>query len=1221
MKKHNTLLFCCCTLFAFVHAQTARAPHSLFEPVDMQTVQLRGNFTRDYIPSKYETYQLDFAALCSALERAPREFTAAARERNCVLNFPIAGGGMEAYSMVETGMMDPDMAKRHPDIRTYAGESLEHPGRTIHLTASTVRGLRAMVLRPDMGVEYVEPYRWGQTAYYMAFDRADVPEGLSPKLARLNESALMGGYESKPYTPPAEDRGTLLEPVRLKIYRYAVSTTGLFAQDHGGTLESTLAAVVEYTNMISAIYERDLAVRLQLAPNNEKLIWIDPDTDPFTGTMVGEWMGQNALVVGTVIGQNNFDLGHVYARYLGGDAIGVAGGRACDNSKARGCSAGTGKNDYGPFFVSVVGQETGHQMAGGHTWNRCDSTGGRNEEVAFEPGSGSTIMSYAGACGTDNVQGTTDLYFHVGSIEEIRNFAFATPATCGFWVETPNTVPTVTLPYRDGFYIPISTPFELKGSATDADGDALTYCWEEVDAGPEVPLGSPQGSAAIFRTFPAVANSNRYFPRLSTILNNTSSIAEQLPTYTRDLTFRLTARDNKPNGGGFSWGEVAFQAFEGAGPFRVKNPNAFNQLWQVGEYEPVTWDVANTDKTPINCTKVNIRLSIDGGQTYPIMLAEGTENDGSQYVLVPNHLTSSARIRVEGADNVFFDISNRNFRILAPTQPTFSMAVSNENSRICLPATYQTTISAAGTLGFSTAATLRIKDESALPPGSKYTFSGTTLAPGNSVTLSIELPNAVGSRVDSFEIVAEVPGFGTIERKIFLTTVRNDFSSLALQSPADGATGLALTQTLRWKKADDADTYDVQIATTPAFNPTDIVATKSATNLDSFKLTILLQKSKGYYWRVRPNNSCGTGEWTETGFFATLTESCTMLTANDLPKTIASSGTPTVESKITVNSGGSIGTVTVKLMKFNHQFFKELDASLISPQGTEVVLFKNKCGAQSGTFNFSFNDAAPGTLDCQSLVNVAKTMRPESPLAAFKGQNATGAWTLRMHDNTSSSGGSIQEFVLEFCSSVSLSGPSIDKNEVLTIDKNATKTIGADLLHARDDNNTAAQLIFTLATTPKYGQLEKNTGGILKVGDTFTQADIDAGLIRYVDGGTGQPEDYFRFTVSDGEGGFVGTPKFVIRTIVGANEATDLSAAFTLFPNPASEQVWVAFGKPLSVETRLELLDLSGRLIQSAVMGTGTERHAFSLDLLPKGLYFVRVENMLGRGVKKVTVQ
>lgn len=1219
MKKNSVLLICCVWI-AFVQAQTASAPLSLFKTVDMRTVQLRENLSRDYVPEKYETYQLDFSTLQSTLSRAPREFTAAARQRNCVLNFPVAGGGMEAYSLWETAMMDADLAKRYPGIRTYAGESLEHPGQTIHLTVSNVRGMRAMVLRPDMGVEHIEPYRWGQTAYYMAFNRADVPTELAPKLARLNESELMSAYESTPYTPPAEDRGTLLEPVRLKIYRYAASTTGLFAQDHGGTVESALAAVTEYTGMISAIYERDLAIRLQLAPNNDKIIWIDPNTDPFTGETVGEWMAQNALVVGTVIGQNNFDLGHVYARYISGAAIGVAGGRACENSKARGCSAGNGKNDYGPFFVSVVGQETGHQMSGGHSWNRCDSTGGRSPEEAFEPGSGSTIMSYAGACGSDNVQGTTDLYFHVGSVEVIRKYALATPPTCGFWQELPNTIPTVTLPYTDGFYIPISTFFELKGSATDADGDALTYCWEEVDAGPEVPLGQPQGNAAIFRTFPAVANSNRYFPRISQIINNTSNITEQLPTYSRDLTFRLTARDNKAGGGGLSWAEVAFKVYEGAGPFRVTNPNSFNQLWQVGEYEQVTWTVANTDKSPVNCTKVNIRLSTDGGQTYPIMLAEGTENDGSQYVLVPNHLTSSARIRVEGANNIFFDISNRNFRILAPTQPTFSMAISNENSLVCLPATFQTTLSAAGTLGFNTPAKLRIKDPGVLPPASKYSFSSTTLAPGGSVTLSIDLPNAVGTIADSFVIVAEIPGFDTLERKIFLNTSRNDFSGLGLQSPADGATGLALNQTLRWKRALDATSYDVQLATSPAFNPADIIATRSATPLDSFKLSILLQKSKGYYWRVRPVNSCGAGEWTDAGFFATLSESCTSVSANDLPKTIPSSGTPTVESKITINGGGPIGNILVKQLKFNHQFFKEVDASLISPQGTEIILFKNKCGAQNGTFNFSFTDIAPSTLDCQSLVNVAKTARPETPLANLKGQNSAGIWTLRMRDNTGGSGGNIQEFSLEFCTTVSLNGPSVDRNEVLTLDQNTVKVIGADLLHATDANNTPAQLTFTVSTAARYGHLEKS-GVTLNTGDTFTQADIDAGLIRYVDHGSGRTEDYFRFTVSDGEGGFVGTPKFIIRVVVGIDEAKDLSRVFSVFPNPASEQVWIAFGKPLTEETQVSMMDVSGRLVKSVVMGVGSDRQAFALNGLPKGLYFVRIDNKLGTGVKKVTVQ
>lgn len=1224
MQKHKLLLYVFFAVASWLSAQTGKplSAHSFFKPIDMATVQLRGNYTRSYTPKKYETYQLDLAAMNAVLQSAPREFTPEAEQHRCLLAFPTAGGQMEEYSIWKIAMMDADLAARYPGIQTFAGQSLRDPGKAIRLTVSDTRGLNAMILRPDMGAEYVEPYRWGQTTYYMAFDHADYPHELAPKLARLNESTLPPAYEQTPYTPAATDRGTALEPVKLKIYRYAASTTGLFAQDHGGTKESALAAVTEYTSKISAIYERDLAIRLQLAPNNDKIIWTDPDTDPFTGTQVFEWMAQNAAVVGTIIGQNSFDLGHCYARYISGAAIGVAGGRACETSKARGCSAGNGTGDYGPFFVSVVGQETGHQMAGGHTWNRCDSTGGRSPGEAFEPGSGTTIMSYAGACGSDNVSGTTDLYFHSGSIEVIRDYALKTLPTCGSWLDLPNTAPTVTIPYKDGFFIPIRTAFQLNGSATDPDGDHLTYCWEEMDLGPEVPLSKPESSSPLFRTFTAVDSTYRYFPRLATVIANThlNQITEQLPTYTRDLTFRLTVRDNKA---GFAWEEVAFKAYEGAGPFKVLVPNTFGQQWQVGEYELVSWDVSNTDKAPINCSKVNIRLSVDGGNTYPYTLAANTENDGSQYVLVPNRLSSSCRIRVEGADNVFFDISDRSFRIAVPTQPTFSMAVSNENSVVCLPTTFQTTFSAAGTLGFSQAATLRLKDASVLPAGTSYRFDQTTLAPGGSASFFVEMPNSLGNQDFAFVILAEIPGYDTLERTITISTRRNDFSDLSLNYPAQGASGLGLTQTLRWTKSQDAQTYDVQLATSPAFAPADIIATRAAITLDSFKLPLLLQKATGYYWRVRPNNGCGAGAWTDVGFFSTLSQNCTTVSANDLPKTILQNGSG--ESKVNVPAGGTIESVAVSQLRFSHQFFKETDAVLISPQGTEVTLFKNKCGSQSGTFNLSFFDDALSALDCPTLLSgtTTKRYRPEGALSAFKGQNSTGAWTLRIRDNTAGSGGIVQEIKdlkLDFCGSVSLSAPFLVKNEGLVIDANAGKTIDNGLLKVEDQNNTASQLTFTLSNEPQNGRLERN-GVVLHAGDKFTQADIDAGLLRYVDAGTGRAEDYFRFSVSDGEGGFFGTPKFVIRAVVGADEAQDLSAAFALYPNPAHDLVWIEFGTPVDNETRVSLLDATGRTISTAQMGAGSEKAAFPVATLPKGFYLVRVENATGVGVKRLTVQ
>ena len=1225
MKKHNILLLCCCALYMLADAQTTTPTLPLFQPVASEAVRPELLVGRDHTPEKWAAYQLDYRALATALQSAPTEYAATAKQQNCTLLFPNPDGALEAFNVWQTDIMAPELAQKFPMIRTYAGKSVETPGKTVRLTLSP-RGVRLMMLRPDLSCAYLEPVQWGQPEQYLMYEGRDAagPAASQPKACATPEDNDHSAHAlPELLSTQVADRSAGAE---LRTIRFAISTNGEFSQDHGGTKESVLAAVVEYANMMSAIYERDMGARLQLVANTDKLIFLDPATDQFVGTEVGEHANANQLLVNSLIGINNFDVGHVFTRYIQGSAIGVSLGLgiACTTSKAAACSAGNGQNNYGQSFIGTACHEVSHQLSGPHSWNRCgDNSGGqRSGNSAVEPGSGTTIMSYAGACGGDDVKQGKDLYFHGATINIVRRF-ITNGNGCGLKTEAPNNIPTVTLPYleQSDFVIPKGTAFELVGTATDPDGDALTYCWEQIDTGPEAPLGQASGSSPLFRSFPAVNTPVRSFPLVSTIFKNLADPRELMPDTTREMTFMLTVRDNKAEGGAVSQAVVGFHATENAGPFEITTPNTTGQIWRTGQYEQVAWKVANTDKAPVNCSKVNIRMSLDNGATFPIMLAEGTENDGSHYVLVPNQLSNAVRIRVEAVDNVFLDYSNRPFRILNPTQPTFTMSVSTESAELCLPTTFSVTIAAAGTLGFSTPATLRIKDENALPPASKYTFSNTTLAPGNSVTFNLELPNAVGSRSDSFVIVADVPGFGVLERAISLRTLRNDFSDLLLQSPTDGAGGSALSQTLRWQKSADATAYDVQLSTSPAFNAADIIASKSGITLDSFKVLVQLQKSKAYYWRVRPINACGTGPWMEPSFFATFTDNCTIVSANDLPKTIPSSGTPTVESKITLNSGVTVENVAIPMLKFNHQFFKELDATLISPQGTEVTLFKNKCGGQNATFSFAFSDGAPSVLDCQSLLGGVKTVRPETPLAAFKGQNAMGAWTLRMRDNTSSSGGSIQDFRLEFCSSVSLSAPILVKNEGLSMEIGEQKTIEAAVLLAEDQNTGPNQLVFTLVTVPQYGTLEKN-GVALKPGDTFTQADINAGVVRFVNSGSGQQEDYFRFTISDGEGGFMGTPKFVIRTnTVSAGEPLDAPNAFNLYPNPATEQVWITFAKPLQAETGIELMDVSGRLIRRILAAAGAVQQVMPLDALPSGLYFVKVENSRGGQTKKLMVR
>ena len=1211
-----------CSLFAVgLFAQSA--PNFFQRVQESEIAAARGGASlRSHKPLAYQTWKLDYAAVQNALKAAPWEFTPASRQHTCTLAIPVAGGVTEDFAVWQTAMMEPELAARHPYIHTYAGESLQNPGKMVRIS-TTARGFQAMVMRRDMGIEYVAPYTFDQQEYYIVFDRTDdlphpaAPYGTADVI--LDPNAPPATPEEI-FVPQVAERGTLLEPLSLKIYRFAATTTGEFSQDHGGTLPSVLSAVVAYTNDVSAVFERDMALRLQLVANEEKIIYLDPNTDLFPPNAGNaECAGINTGIANTNIGVSKYDVGHVYKQGGGGVSLGL--GNVCGQGKGGGCSAGFGGSDYGSSFRGVIGQEVGHQLSGGHTWNYCGANNPQRAGIsAFEPGSGSTIMSYAGGCGADNVVPTFDLYYHAGSIGEIRNYVlFANGNTCGSSLNTNNTAPIVTHPYQNGFYIPISTPFELKGSATDAEGDPLSYCWEEVDAGPEAPMGQPDGNCAIFRTYPPDTASNRFFPKYQYILSNSNNITEQLPTYTRELSFRLSARDNRPNGGGVGLADVNFRAWGQAGPFKVTYPNVSTVTWRAGEYQNVKWDVANSDKTPVNCKKVNILLSTDGGKTFPILLASEVNNDGSQYVLVPNIVAFQARLKIEAADNIFFDLSNFNFRIQAAVQPALSLGLSADAASLCQPAVFNTQVLTAGVLNFSTPVALAIKGS--LPAGATASFDKTTLNPGETANLTVDLSQVAQEGTYTFNVQAVAIGTtDTLLRPVTLTYYTNDFSAFALQSPADGLTGQGLVQTLRWSQGADALLYDVQVSTTPSFATGTLIASKSDLAVDSFKIPVLLEKNKAYYWRVRPKNECGTHDWTEAFFFSTYVESCASFTANDLPKNISASGTPTVESRITVNQGGTIQSMNVKQIKGFHSFFKDLEAHLISPSGTDVALFVNKCGNFNGSFNMKLDDAAVFPFPCPPT-NTGTAYRPENALTPFKGQSSTGTWTLRVKDTESSSGGSLDGFQLEFCAAVTLNPPFLVNNNTLTLPAGESKAITEDLLRVDDANNTHSQLQFTLVSVPKRGTIYLG-GTPLQVGAQFSQAQVDAGLLSFTDNGSTPASDGFRFVATDNEGGFVATPKFNINLLtVGTDEPGRRSLAFGLFPNPAEETVWIRFDHPMDSDARVHLFNTSGQLLQSATLPAGSSSLQWTLTSLPSGIYAVQVESEAGIGVKKLVIK
>ncbi len=1204
---------------AFLFFAAALPAQRFFQPVSETEILLPEAAERKMIPNQYRVFRADVNGLSAVLGQIPIEFTPEARAKSAVLEFPMADGTMERFAVWKVMAVEPVVYDQQPELRTFGGVSLDDPGKTIRGSV-TVSGFRLMIMKADMEIEYIDPYAAGQTTYYIAYDRRDYPESMRPQIpgAWAPSSDSVQEEPEYPFVPQAEERNLLPTPVALRVFRFGVASTGEFSQDNGGTLDAAWAAVIERVNRISAIFERDIALRLQLVASSKAATFLNPANDPFTGTTVFDWMEQAPTVLAQFVGANNYDVGHVFARYMGGPAIGVAGGIACVGSKGRGCSAGGG--DYGDSFTNVVGQEVGHQFSGGHTWNRCGGGGGRDGGEAYEPGSGTTIMSYAGACGSDNVQSYSDLYFHSGSIEKIRFFYTLGTGTCAGSISTDNHHPDVTLPYQDNFFIPISTPFELNGSATDIDGDTLSYIWEQVDIGPECPLNEPVSSAPLFRTRPAGPNTNRYFPRLSTIVNNGFDLTEQLPTISRDMTFRLAARDNNTGAGGVGWADVAFRATADAGPFVVLSPNTSTDSWNVGAYVNVNWDVANTNQAPVNCKKVNIRLSTDGGQTYPIMLAEGVENDGNQLIQVPNNLSNTARIRVDAADNVFFDISNANFKIVQPAAPQLSLGLSNDGGSICLPDVFQSTILSAGLLGFNESVTLALDGD--LPPGATAELNPTVIQPGQTAQLIVSLNDVQVSGDFSFSI-RTTAGSNTLNLPITLHLTRNDFSQLSMLTPGDGATGFLQNSqlVLRWNKVTDATAYDMQFGKHPNFSPGSLMATKTGATLDSFLIPIALETNQIYYWRIRPVNVCGLHPWLDTYTIATETENCTVWTANDLPKFISATGTPTIESKISVNGGGPIGDINIKTLDGYHEFFKDLDVRLISPQGAEQVLFAAKCGNFNGSFNFSLDDEALYGFPCPPANN-GNTYKPVNPLSVFDGQNPVGIWTLRVKDTEYSSGGAMEAFRIEFCSPLVANPPFLVNNNVMTLDPGTNKMLNTDLLLANDIDNTASEILFTLTNTPKHGRLEKN-GNELKPGDTFTQADLNGGTIRYFNYGFPFGEnDYFRFTLSDGDGGFLGTPKFVMQTseVLDAKDINGAAPVLHLYPNPAETEVWLRLSSSPD-QGRIALFDPTGRILRSLEWPAGAERMRVDLADLPRGWYLVQVQSAKGVIVQKLVRQ
>jgi subtilisin-like proprotein convertase family protein len=752
-------------------------------------------------------------------------------------------------------------------------------------------------------------------------------------------------------------------------------------------------------NRVNGILKRDLGIELQLVANNDQIIFTN-SADGYTNDDGSAMLSENQTIIDNVIGDANYDLGHVFS--TGGGGVAYLSSICLSNVKAGGVTGATFPIGD-PFNVDFVAHEIGHQLGATHTQNNdCNST----ENTSVEPGSGSTIMGYAGIC-APNIQSNSNDYYHSISIDQIINVTHSVFNNCATKTSTNNEAPTANA--GSDHTIPHSTPFELEGVSSDPDGDVLTYSWEQMDT--EAATMPPQSDSEVgplFRSLPPSSNPIRQFPEKGNNRNHTPNMWEVLPSVGRSMKFRLTVRDNFSGGGNNAKDETIITTSGSSGPFKVLSPNGGENL-AAGVNHQVTWDVAGSNQAPVSCEKVNIYLSTDGGDTYPIVLAENVPNDGNHDVFIQNTMiTTAGRIKIKGADNVFFDVSDSNFEI-SQAAPGFLLNISPIAQFACQGDSPQFSIDVLSVDNFSGNVQLSAAMPSEL---SSYFFQTTTVSTGNSTVLTINLSNT--TVVGTFDIVVKgVSGDKEITKNISLTVANGNISNAALHQPSNQAKEVFPTPTFSWSAVSTANRYELEVSTEANF--TSIFYKGEDIKTNEFEMPFNLESGKTYYWRVRAINHCSSS--VSAIFSFTVSNTLCTTYKNETSYTITPEERVTIEAPIVVSDNGKVNSVKVNF-SINHTWIGDLTVILESPSGKQAKILTEICGNEDQINLIFANEGLPNSqVPCEPPVS-ENVYLPIETFNIFDGEEANGTWKLKVVDDFVLDGGTLNNWNLELCRSV-----------------------------------------------------------------------------------------------------------------------------------------------------------------------------------------------------------
>lgn len=998
-------------IFNHFYAQTS----DLWQKIEKPTARISKREGNQSLPTKYDLYQLNIDLLKLKLQNARKDIL---NSKPVIVDFPSANGEIVSYEIYENTIMAPQLGRKYTNIKSYIGVNTQNPSVRIQFT-TTVFGLHAQGFSEKMGSSYIEPLNKNTNEYLVYSSRSStVDKHLN---CQVKNSKLSKRTSNRIANANRASDGN------FRKFRLALSCTKQYSDYHiarasliNGTSaqkrEAVLAAMVITISRVNTIFEKDLGIKLELVSRNDELISIENNN--FTTQDGNDLLRENQLFIDSKIGNGSYDIGHVFS--AGNTGIAEEGSVCVSQSKAKGVT-GTSDPVGDAFDVDYVAHEMGHQFGASHTFNGSIGSNSNNigtcdaenfsGSTAVETGSGSTIMGYAGICQSINVQQNSDPYFSFISIEQINDFLINN-ASCAVTVTNTNPKPVINA--LQNYTIPKSTPFVLDASVANTNSSTFTYCWEQNDVEESVqPPVATSTVGPLFRSFSPSQNSFRYFPSLETVIDNsTQNIWEVVPSVARTMNFVLTVRDNGVVNGGLTANAGLRVNVVDVAPFLVTSPNT-NVSWEIDTNQTVTWNVGGTNANGINTTSVDIYMSSDGGVTFPTVLAMNVPNDGSQEITVPDAIGTQNRIMVKGHDTIFYDVSNTNCTIIETTNPSFRLKTDVQTISQCdgikaVDAKYRllyTTIA-----GFTGSTALSATGN---PSGSVLTFSKNNLTQNENIDLTISNLGSVPS--GTYEIIVTgISGAITKRLSLYLEINSSIFPKVKLIAPANFKETPPNDLVFTWENNVGIPLYEIEIATDEDF--TSIVET--ATVKTNAYISTKLENGIVYFWRVLPKNKGCKGEFSEIFQFKTVFcnsfSSENRLTSSQIPYRVNNNSYPAFSEVYIKKEKGIIIDNLNAYVEIRYPSIEFLSAKIISPIGTQVVLFENQCFDQRENVRATFSDEGDPII-CGLNPAISGLVKPQESLSKFYGESSRGIWRLEVDYKGKRTEGAIENWVLNIC--------------------------------------------------------------------------------------------------------------------------------------------------------------------------------------------------------------